>query len=133
MINKTFLQVGCLYALFGVILGAFGAHALESRLSPDRLATFETGVRYQMYHALALLLVAILAAFLKEQRFIRIAGWLFVIGILLFSGSIYLLACRELIGLTTWRWLGPLTPIGGTCLIIAWGLLFFTATKIQNK
>jgi len=133
MINKTFLQIACLFALFGVILGAFGAHALESRLSPERLATFETGVRYQMYHAIALLLVAILAAFLKEQRFIRIAGWLLVIGTLLFSGSIYLLACRELIGLTTWRWLGPLTPIGGTCLIIAWGLLFFTATKIQNK
>jgi len=132
MINKFFLQIGCLFALFGVVLGAFGAHGLESRLSPERLATFETGVRYQMYHAIALVLVAILAAFLKEQRLINIAGYLFVIGILLFSGSIYLLACRELIGLTTWRWLGPLTPIGGTCLIIAWGLLFYAATKIPQ-
>lgn len=131
MINKLFLQIGCLFALFGVVFGAFGAHALQSRLSIDRLATFETGVRYQMYHAIALILVAILAAFIKEQRLINLAGWLFTIGIILFSGSIYLLACRELIGLTTWRWLGPLTPIGGTCLIIAWGLLFYTATKIK--
>lgn len=131
MINKTFLQIGCLFALLGVVLGAFGAHGLESRLSPERLATFETGARYQMYHALALVAVAILTAFLKDQRFVRIAGWLFVIGIFLFSGSIYLLACRELIGLTTWRWLGPLTPIGGICLIIGWGLLFLAAVRAK--
>jgi len=130
MINKLFLQIGCLFALFGVIFGAFGAHALQSRLSIERLATFETGVRYQMYHAIALILVAILAAYVKGS--VRIVGWLFIIGTILFSGSIYLLACRELIGLTTWRWLGPLTPIGGTCLIIAWGLLLYTATKIQH-
>ena len=112
MINKLFLQIGCLFALFGVVFGAFGAHALQSRLSIDRLATFETGVRYQMYHAIALILVAILAAYVKGS--VRIVGWLFIIGTILFSGSIYLLACRELIGLTTWRWLGPLTPIGAT-------------------
>jgi len=128
MINKLFLQIGSLYAFLGVILGAFGAHALKEQLTPDRLASFETGVRYQMYHAIALLVVAILFAHL-DQRLLRIIGWLFSIGVLLFSGSIYLLACRELIGLTTYRWLGPITPIGGTCLIIGWGILFFVGLK----
>jgi len=128
MINKFFLQIGSLYAFLGVILGAFGAHALKEQLTPDRLASFETGVRYQMYHAIALLVVAILFAHL-DQRLLRITGWLFSIGILLFSGSIYLLACRELIGLTTYKWLGPITPIGGTCLIIGWGILFFVSLK----
>ena len=85
MIHKIFLQIGSLYALLGVILGAFGAHALKEQLTPDRLASFETGVRYQMYHALALLVVALLFQYLDE-RLLRIVGWLFAIGVLLFSG-----------------------------------------------
>ena len=128
MIHKIFLQIGSLYAFLGVILGAFGAHALKEQLTPDRLASFETGVRYQMYHALALLVVALLFQYLDE-RLLRIVGWLFTVGVLLFSGSIYLLACRDMIGLTTYRWLGPITPIGGTMLIIGWGLLFYVSFK----
>ena len=128
MIHKIFLQIGSLYALLGVILGAFGAHALKEQLTPDRLASFETGVRYQMYHALALLVVALLFQYLDE-RLLRIVGWLFAIGVLLFSGSIYLLACRDMIGLTSYKWLGPITPIGGTLLIIGWGLLLFASFK----
>ena len=127
--NQTFLKIGSLFALLGVALGAFGAHSLKEVLSADRLATFETGVRYQMYHALALILVSLLSSHLQQPKLLRAAGWLLTIGILLFSGSIYLLACREVIGLENWRWLGPLTPIGGTCLIIAWGILFYAATK----
>ena len=129
MIHKIFLQIGSLYAFLGVILGAFGAHALKEQLTPDRLASFETGVRYQMYHALALLVVALLFQYLDE-RLLRIVGWLFTVGVLLFSGSIYLLACRDMIGLTTYRWLGPITPIGGTMLIIGWGLLFLSLIHI---
>lgn len=128
MIHKLFLQIGSLYMLLGVILGAFGAHALKNQLTLDRLTSFETGVRYQMYHALALLVVALLFQYL-EERLLRRVGWLFVIGIFLFSGSIYLLACREIIGLTTYKWLGPITPLGGTLLIIGWGLLFFASIK----
>ena len=128
MIHKIFLQIGSLYALLGVILGAFGAHALKEQLTPDRLASFETGVRYQMYHVLALLVVALLFQYLDE-RLLRIVGWLFAIGVLLFSGSIYLLACRDMIGLTSYKWLGPITPIGGTLLIIGWGLLLFASFK----
>ncbi len=131
MLNKTFLQAGALMALLGVILGAFGAHSLKALLSVERLATFEIGVRYQMYHGMALVLVALLAPYLPK-RSIKIAGWFFVAGILLFSGSLYLLACRDIIGLTTWRWLGPLTPIGGVCFIAGWTLLFIAARKVEK-
>ncbi len=128
MLNKTFLQAGALMALLGVILGAFGAHSLKAVLPVDRLATFEIGVRYQMYHAIALVLVALLNPYLSK-RSLKIAGGLFLAGIFLFSGSLYLLACRDVIGLTTWRWLGPLTPIGGLCFITGWALLFIAARK----
>jgi uncharacterized membrane protein YgdD (TMEM256/DUF423 family) len=106
--------------LVGVALGAFGAHGLRSRLSPDMLQVFETGVRYQLYHALALLAVAALA-----DRFsgsvVTAAGWLFAAGIVLFSGSLYLLA---LTGITT---LGAITPIGGMALLAGWALLAYAA------
>lgn len=131
--NYTFLKLGSFFALLGVVLGAFGAHGLENYLSSDQLDTFDTGVRYQFYHALALILLAILTAPMKNDRLLRYAGWLFAIGILLFSGSIYLLACREFLGIEHWRWLGPLTPLGGTCFIIGWGLLLFVAFKQENR
>ena len=129
--NYTFLKLGCLFAFLGVIIGAFGAHGLEKHLSSDQLSTFETGVRYQFYHALALILVAILNAPLKNSPLLRYTGWLFTIGIVFFSGSIYLLACREFLEITHWRWLGPVTPLGGTCFIIGWGMLFFAASKAK--
>ncbi len=132
MLNKTFLQVGALMALLGVVLGAFGAHSLKALLPVDRLATFEIGVRYQMYHAIAIVLVALLTPYLPK-RSIKGAGWLFLAGIILFSGSLYLLACRDVIGLTTWRWLGPLTPIGGVCFIAGWAWLFIAANKLDVK
>ena len=127
--NYTFLKLGSLFALFGVILGAFGAHGLEKHLSPDQLATFDTGVRYQFYHALALILLAILTAPMKNPPLLKYAGWLFTIGIIFFSGSIYLLACRAFLGIDNWRWLGPITPLGGTCFIVGWGMLFVAALK----
>jgi uncharacterized membrane protein YgdD (TMEM256/DUF423 family) len=110
-----------------VILGAFGAHALKARLTPEQLATFETGVRYQMYHALALLGCAALAA--HSFRGTNAAGLLFIGGMLLFSGSIYLLATRELTGLTNWKWLGPVTPLGGLLLIAGWVTLLGSALR----
>ncbi|MEM1118878.1 MAG: DUF423 domain-containing protein [Bacteroidota bacterium] len=127
--NLTFLKLGSLFALLGVILGAFGAHGLESQLSADQITTFETGVRYQFYHAFALILLAILTAPMKNHRFLRYAGWLFTAGIICFSGSIYLLACREMLGIEGWWWLGPITPIGGTLFIVGWGLLFAVTTS----
>ena len=100
----------------GVILGAFGAHGLRARLSPEMLVVFETGVRYHLIHALGLLAVA-WAASRWPGSYVSIAGYLFVAGIFIFSGGLYVLA------ITGIRWLGAITPIGGVCLIVGWGLL----------
>jgi uncharacterized membrane protein YgdD (TMEM256/DUF423 family) len=114
--DRVFAAVGAVSALLAVAAGAFGAHALRARLAPELLAAFETGVRYQMYHALALLLVAVAAARLPVPP-IRVAGWLFVAGTVLFSGSLYGYA------LTQARWLGPVTPLGGLCFLAGWAAL----------
>jgi uncharacterized membrane protein YgdD (TMEM256/DUF423 family) len=108
--------LGSLFGLLAVALGAFGAHGLRGRLSPQELATFETGVRYQMYHALALLLVAFFIA-RGGPGSSQAAGWAFVLGILLFPGSLYLMV------LTGARWLGPITPVGGVAFLVGWLLL----------
>src|SRR6478672_10500621 len=104
--DRTFLLVGAVAGLISVGFGAFGAHALRGRLSPEMLAVFETGVRYQMYHALAVLAVGLMMARLGGWLF-SLAGWLFTAGIVLFSGSLYALA---LSGVTTF---GVVTPLGG--------------------
>jgi uncharacterized membrane protein YgdD (TMEM256/DUF423 family) len=114
--DRAFAALGAVSALLAVAAGAFGAHALRARLTPELLAAFETGARYQMYHALALLLVATAAARWPSPP-IRIAGWLFVAGTLLFSGSLYGYA------LTPARWLGLVTPLGGVCFVAGWAAL----------
>jgi uncharacterized membrane protein YgdD (TMEM256/DUF423 family) len=119
-VDKTFLFVGALMAGVGVGLGAFGAHGLRGRLSPDMLAVFETGVRYHMYHALAIMATAALMTRL-EGRAATVAGWSFTAGILIFSGSLYALA---LTGVTT---LGAITPIGGLAFLIGWVSLMIAA------
>ncbi|MEQ1909882.1 MAG: DUF423 domain-containing protein [Vicinamibacterales bacterium] len=118
--DRTFMFVGALMGFVGVGLGAFGAHALKGRLSPDMLAVFETGVRYQMYHALALLATAALMS-RSEGRSVVVAGWSFTAGILIFSGSLYALA---LTGVTI---LGAVTPIGGLAFLIGWAALTIAA------
>jgi len=110
---RTFWWVGCFFGLTGVAAGAFGAHALRARLPADLLAVFETGARYQMYHALALLAAA-LAASRTPSGAASAAGWLFAAGIVLFSGSLYALA------LTGVRVLGAVTPLGGACFLAGW-------------
>jgi uncharacterized membrane protein YgdD (TMEM256/DUF423 family) len=111
--DKTFTFVAALMGLLGVGLGAFGAHGLRGRLAPDMLAVFETGVRYHMYHALALLLTAALVA-RADGRALVVAGWSFTAGIVIFSGSLYALA---LSGVTV---LGAITPIGGLAFLLGW-------------
>src|ERR1700704_4461209 len=111
--DRTFLLAGAVAGLIAVGFGAFGAHGLRGRLSPEMLAVFETGVRYQMYHALALLLVAAVMARMGGWLIVT-AGWSFTAGILIFSGSLYALA---LTGVTT---LGAITPIGGLAFLIGW-------------
>ena len=107
---------GSILCGLGVILGAFGAHGLRERLTPEMLVVFETGVRYHLIHGLGLLAIA-WAVSRWPDTYVNIAGYLFVAGILIFSGSLYVLA------ITGIRWLGAITPIGGVCLIIGWGLL----------
>lgn len=121
--DRTFLLLGALAGFIGVALGAFGAHGLRSRLSPDMLVVFETGVRYQMYHTLALLLVAALVPRAGGWLVVS-AGWLFVAGILLFSGSLYVLA---LTGVTM---LGAITPLGGLAFLAGWACLAIAAAAL---
>jgi len=121
---KFWFVVGCFMAGLGVAAGAFGAHALKQRLAPDLLAVFETGVRYQMYHALGLLVVAFASDRWRGVSF-NPAGWLFLIGIILFSGSLYALC------LTGLRVLGAITPLGGLCFLAAWALLAWGVWKLQ--
>ena len=119
---KTFFALGAVFGAIGVALGAFGAHALKATLRPEDLGTFEIGVRYQMYHALALFVVA-WATTQWSASTVTGAGWAFVVGIVVFSGSLYTLV------LTGQRWLGAVTPIGGVAFLIGWGLLAWTALR----
>lgn len=121
--DRTFLLVGAIAAFFAVGLGAFGAHGLRSRLSPEMLAVFETGVRYHMYHALALLLTSILMARIGGWL-VTTAGWCFTVGIVLFSGSLYLLAVT---GVTI---LGAITPLGGFVFLAGWACLALAAAAL---
>ena len=120
--ERWFFILGSLSGLIAVAAGAFGAHTLRDHISADLLATFETGVRYQMYHALALLAVA-WAATRWTNSLTFVAGWLFVAGTLIFSGSLYALS------LTGARWLGAITPLGGVAFIGGWLCLAVAALR----
>lgn len=119
--DRTFLLMGAVFGFLGVALGAFGAHGLRSRLSPEMLGVFETGVRYQMYHAFGLLTVAAAIGQVGQARLLSLAGWSFAAGIVVFSGSLYALA------LTGTGLLGAITPIGGLAFLIGWACLAFFA------
>ena len=108
-----------------------GAHALRPLLSEASLGNFETAVKYQFYHALALLAVAILVQYGHKKLFTA-AGWLFFAGILCFSGSLFLLSTRELHGMAV-SWLGPVTPLGGLFLMSGWALVFMAGTKRPTR
>ena len=120
--ERRFFALGAMLAMVGVAAGAFGAHALKSRLTPDMLAVFEVGVRYQLVHALALLAVA-WAITRWPGRAALYAGVLFIAGIVLFSGSLYLLA------LTGERSLGVITPFGGVAFLAGWACLAWAASR----
>ena len=120
--KSGWLVTGAMAGAVAVALGAFGAHALKSRVSVELLAIFETGVRYHMYHALTLVAVA-WAATRWPGPWVTAAGWLFVAGILVFSGSLYLMT------FTGARWLGAITPIGGLCFIAGWVALAVSAWR----
>ena len=117
--TRIFFALGSIFGGLAVGLGAFGAHGLVNILTPERLVTYETAVRYQMYHAIALLVVALaLTQWPAATKPLQTGGWLFVAGIILFSGSLYLLSVSGI------RWLGAVTPLGGVAFVAGW--LFMT-------
>ena len=117
---STCLRTGACFAGLAVLLGAFAAHAMKAHFPAEQLTTFETGVRWQMFHALALLLCA---AFAAPGRRLAIAAWCFTAGIVLFSGSLYGYVLLE------WKWLVALTPIGGITFVLGWIVLATTAGR----
>lgn len=119
---KIILSFAAFSAMLSVILGAFAAHGLKNKLSETLLSTFQTGVQYQMYHSLALILLVVLYRQMPQSLLLYSAGFL-VAGIILFSGSLYILALTQL------KWVGPITPLGGVCFIIGWALLIAAALK----
>lgn len=128
--NKTILVTASLLGLIGIILGAFGAHGLKELVSPASQQTFETGVRYQMYHAIFLLFIG--SSLLIPLKVKRIIFYLTCFGLLFFSGSIYGLATNTLTGFD-FKSIAFITPVGGLLLILAWGLLIANFLKIKPK
>lgn len=126
---KTMLLAGSLVAGVGVVLGAFGAHKLKQLVPPESVQTFQTGVQYQMYHAFALLVVGLLWERLGASGQLAWSGWSFLIGILLFSGSLYALVLLKATNKVGLNGLGILTPIGGLFFIVGWVLLALAVWK----
>jgi uncharacterized membrane protein YgdD (TMEM256/DUF423 family) len=124
MMARVFLTVASLLGALAVAGGAFGAHALKGKLSESALASFETGVRYQMYHALALLVVAVLIGQYPQATGLTAVGWCFIAGTLLFSGSLYGLSLAGI------KAFGPITPLGGVAFIAGWALLAWSSRSI---
>lgn len=128
--SRFHIICGLFLACVGVVIGAFAAHGLKPLLSLKEVNNFETGVKYQFYHAFALIVLGLLGAhFPKGEKSFKLAGFLFFIGILLFSGSLYLLSTQSLFKISI-PLLGPITPIGGSLLIFGW---FFTALGVLKK
>ena len=126
--KNIFIKIAILLAVSSIILGAFGAHGLKDILSPVQLNSFLTGIRYQMYHALAILILTMNHKFFNKN--LTIALWMMVIGTIIFSFSIYLLSTQEYLSINA-SFLGPVTPIGGIFLSISWIILLFSTEKVK--
>jgi uncharacterized membrane protein YgdD (TMEM256/DUF423 family) len=120
---KLLLILGSVNAALAVTLGAFGAHALKARLSEQMMNVYQTGIQYHFYHALGLLILGLIALHMPSSSWLKWSGWLMFSGIILFSGSLYALALSNI------RWLGAITPLGGTVFILAWICLLLAVVK----
>lgn len=127
--NKKIIITAALFGALAVILGAFGAHGLKPHLQPNQLETWHTAVQYHFYHVLALLFLSTFTRF--RNKLIAASYYLFTFGILFFSGSLYLLACRDVLGLSWASILGPITPVGGLLFIAGW--LSLAAAAFRDK
>jgi uncharacterized membrane protein YgdD (TMEM256/DUF423 family) len=124
--SKLIIILAGMNGFLAVSIGAFAAHMLRDRLSPELLNTFQTGVQYHMYHTLALFGIGLLMLNFPASSLLRISAYLMMTGIFLFSGSLYLLS------ITGIRWLGAITPLGGLCFLAAWALIVWFAAKQQS-
>jgi len=122
MNSSTTLRIAALLGALAVGIGAFGAHGLKPHLSEYQITIFEKGVQYQFFHVFALLATGLLLRQFPDNKWLGRASWLFVAGIVGFSGSLYLLACRDLLSFSV-AWAGPVTPLGGLCFLSAWVML----------
>lgn len=127
--NKRIIITASLFGILAVILGAFGAHGLRGKVDVDQLQTWETAVQYHFYHVLALLFLSTFSRF--KCRLINFSYWSFTVGIILFSGSLYVLAAKDILNITQTSFIGPVTPIGGLFFIIGWTTLLLAT--IRNK
>ncbi len=123
--DRIFVFLGSINAFLAVALGAFGAHGLRARLTPDMLQIYETGIKYHMMHALGLILLGLIAHWIERSWMINWSGWFLFAGIVIFSGSLYVLSISGL------RWLGAITPIGGLCFLAGWLLLAIAVVKVS--
>lgn len=130
--HRGFLKTAALIGALSVALGAFAAHSLKEMVSEYALGIFETAVRYQFYHVFALLGVGILYAY-GHKKSLRWSGIFFIIGMILFSGSLYLLTWIKTADITGMNWVGPITPLGGLCFIIGWLLLLAGIFRMTAK
>lgn len=130
MNKNTLIKAGVL-GMIAVVGGAFGAHALKEVLTPEHLESFKTGLRYQMIHAIVLLFLFLVGFKVKSKKF-KIAAQLIFWGVILFSGSIYILTLKNIIGVEALKFAGPITPIGGLLIITGWLFLVFGAMKIEK-
>lgn len=128
--NKQIILVAALFGMLAVILGAFGAHGLEGKISDYHLNTWKTANQYHFYHTLALLFLSTFSR--AKNSSIRVSFIAFTVGIVLFSGSLYVLSVRSLLGIDGWSFLGPITPLGGLCFIIGWIGLFVAAMRNRS-
>jgi len=120
---RRFIGLGSLLAFLGVALGAFGAHGLKGRIPEDMLAVYNTGVHYHLVHALGLILIGLAADRLTDRKRVNAAGWLLLLGVALFSGSLYVMAVSGI------KWLGTITPFGGVAFLAGWCCLGYAAWR----
>ena len=120
---RTFLILGAANAALAVLLGAFGAHSLKTYLAADMMAVYQTGLQYHLFHSLGLIAVGLVAKQIGDSAWLRWSGWLMLAGIVIFSGSLYVLST------TGWKWLGAVTPLGGLSFIVAWVLFVVAVVK----
>ncbi len=128
--NRKFLIAGAFFGLLAVILGAFAAHGLKNLISEQSINSFETGVRFQMYHAFLFLILGVIK--INSEKALKWIFYLLMLGVILFSGSIYLLAMNALTSFD-FTAIALLTPLGGTLLIVVWGILLLNFIKLKNK